>query len=265
MSLVYKTALGIMFCVLAAGSTPLRVCADSNNLPFSNFRQQGFEDRLVRMAAQDLKRPLAYVWIAQRGRELNVLQGGACDVIAGIASSVKGVAVTRPYYRSSYVFVTRRGRPIIRSFDDPRLKTARIGLQVIGADDAAVPPERALADRGLVRNIAWFRLQHSFIREQAPILLDAVERGNVDVAIAWGPLAGYYARRDHAPVEISPVSPQSERSVPFVFDISMGVRPSDSRLLAQLNSFLLRRKAEIRHLLEGYGVPLVGRPAALSR
>lgn len=254
---------GALFLCAPARPAALRVCADPNNLPFSNIEQQGFENNLAQMAAQDLGRSVEYVWISRRGGDLKSLAAGLCDVLMGTASVVRVVPVTHPYYRSTYVFVSRPGRDApIHSFNDPRLRQSRIGLeQVLGADDADVPPARALAGRGLLHNIAWYRLRPNFIQpNDGDVLIRAVEKGNVDVAIAWGPVAGYYARKDPA-VEITPVSPQSEHSVAYAFDISMGVRPGDPNLKTKLDAFIMRRKSAIRGLLRQYGVPLV-QPAA---
>lgn len=265
MSLVCRFLLAGVVCLPVWPAT-LRVCADPNNLPYSNMQQQGFENHLAQMAARDLGRSVEYVWISRRGGDLKALTAGVCDVVMGTASAVTAVPVTHPYYRSTYVFVSRRGRSTtIRSFNDPRLKRSRIGLeQILGADDADVPPARALAGRGLLRNIAWYRLRPNFIQpNDGDVLLRAVQHGDVDVAIAWGPVAGYYARKDPA-LELTPVSPQSEHSVAYAFDISMGVRPGDQNLSMKLDAFVMRRKSEIRGLLRSYGVPLM-QPAAAAR
>lgn len=265
MSLVCKFLLAGLLCI-PVWPAALRVCADPNNLPYSNMQQQGFENDLAQMAARDLGRTVQYVWISRRGGDLKALTAGLCDVVVGTASAVRAVPVTRPYYRSTYVFVSRRRRGgTIRSFNDPRLRGSRIGLeQILGADDADVPPARALAGRGLLGNIAWYRLRPNFIQaNDGDVLVRAVEKGDVDVAVAWGPVAGYYGRNDPA-LELTPVSPQSEHSVTYAFDISMGVRPGDQHLKMKLDAFLMRRKSDIRGLLRSYGVPLV-QPAAATR
>jgi|SRR5579871_842579 len=261
----YKLALVLILCT-SAWPAPLRVCADPNNLPFSNRQGEGFENELAQMVARDLGRAVQYVWIVRRGADLKALAAGACDVVMGTAAAEKVVPVTRPYYRSSYVFVTRRGTAI-HSFDDPRMKQSRIGLeQLLGADDAAEPPARALAGRGLLSRVAWYRLQPNFIQpNQSAVLLDAMKRGEIDVAVAWGPVAGYYAHRDSAPVALTPVSPQAENAVPFAFDIAMAVRPGEENLLRNLNAYISRHRAQIDALLRNYGVPLVEAAVAGNR
>lgn len=257
-------ALAAALCAGTAAAADLRVCADPDNLPYSNRQQQGFENKLAELIGRDLGRPVRTVWIPQRGPFFKALQHGVCDVVMGVPSGFEEALTTDPYYRSSYVFATPRAKHLaIRSFDDPRLKKLRIGLQVVAQDDGDVPPAQALAHRGLVRNISWYRINQNYLGANQPTrLLEGVEHGDVDVAIVWGPMAGYFAKTTGAALELTPVSPQAEGAVPFAFDISVGVRPGDTKLQAQLTSLLHRRQAEIHQLLEDYGVPLVSRRAA---
>ena len=253
----------IVACLLALSCTAvaadLRVCADPDNLPFSNSHEQGFENELARYVGRQLDRPVHYVWVPQREKFFKALAAGACDLAMEAPANYPGVQTTRPYYRSTYVFVSRRDRRLgIRSFDDPRLKTLRIGVQVMGADDAAAPPAEALTARGMIRNVTWYRLYRNYLSANHPEeLVDAVERGDVDVAIAWGPLVGYFAKKSATPLEVTPVSPRAERSIPFTFAISMAVRRDDAKLAAQLNSILERHGAQVRAILSKYGVPLL--------
>jgi mxaJ protein len=243
-----------------AQTAELRVCADPNNLPFSNRREQGFENRLARLIARDMGRKVSYVWWPQRrGFIRNTLQAKRCDVVMGIPASFELARPTRAYYRSSYVFISRRDRRLaVRSFDDPALKRLRIGLHLIGDDYANVPPAQALAKRGITRNIVGYSIYGDYSKENPPAsLIDAVARGEIDVAIAWGPLAGYFARRASAPLKIVPVSPEVDQpSLQFAFDICMGVRKEDKALLDELDAVLGRRKKDIDILLRDYGAPL---------
>jgi mxaJ protein len=243
---------------LCAQPAPFRVCADPNNLPFSNSQQQGFENRLAQLVAHDLGQPLEFVWSPQRGEFLRkTLDAGKCDAIMGLPSQLDEADTTVPYYRSTYVFVTRKDRHLaIHSFDDPALRSARIGVQVIGHESATVPPAQALIDKGLAENIVWYRLFPDFSRSNPPsALIEAVERGDVDVAIAWGPMAGYFAKHASVPLTISPVTPQKVDSIPLAFDISMGVRRGRRDLRNRLNTVIQRRKPQIQTLLQEYGVP----------
>lgn len=244
----------------------LRVCADPNNLPFSNARAEGFENRIAEIVARELGRHVEYTWMAQRrGFIRNTLRAGACDVVIGIPSSVELVLATRPYYRSTYVFVTRRGQPRIASFDDPRLRTLRVGVHLIGDDGTNSPPVHALTQRGVVGNLVGYTVYGDYSQPNPPArLVEAVARGDVDVAVAWGPLAGWVAQRSEAPLDIVPVSPQIDLPfLPHVYDIAMGVRRTDVALRDSLERAIGTRRAEIDAVLREFGVPLVG-PAPRS-
>ncbi|HEX2220040.1 MAG TPA: substrate-binding domain-containing protein [Gemmatimonadales bacterium] len=251
-----------------AAATPagvLRVCSDPNNLPFSNRAGQGFENRLAELVAAELGAQVRYTWWAQRrGFVRNTLGAGACDLIPGVPAGYELVATTEPYYRSTYVFVTRRDlSPAIESIDDPRLHRLRIGVHLIGDDYAAPPPATALARRGIVDNVRGYSLYGDYREPNPPArLVEAVAKGEVDVALVWGPLGGYFAERESAPLRVTPLLERGDGpGVPFVFDIAMGVRRGDSALARRVGTVLDQRRTEVRRILERYGVPLVpGRP-----
>ena len=213
---------------IPASETALRVCADPNNLPFSNEKGEGFENKIADLIAGEMHRPVEYTWWAQRrGFFRNTLRSGVCDVVIGVPASFELAATTRPYYRSTYVFVSRRDRGLdIRSFDDPLLKDALIGVQLVGDDGADSPPAHALSKRGLVENVRGFTLYGDYDQVSPPArIIDAVVNKEVDVAIVWGPLAGFYAAKQNVPLTIRPVSPEIDLPyLPFVYDISVGVR-----------------------------------------
>jgi mxaJ protein len=241
---------------------PLRVCADPNNLPFSNDRLEGFENRLAEMVAADLGTRVRYTWWAQRrGFLRNTLNAGLCDVVMGLPTNVELARTTRPYYRSSYVFVTRRGgavRP--RSFDDPALRVLRVGVPLVGDDGGAAPPAHALSRRGIVRSVIGYSVYGNYASENPPAaLIDAVAAGDIDVAIAWGPLAGFFAARARVPLDIVPVEPQIDRSLPMAFDMSVAVRRDDLPLIQRLQKVLDRRRADVDAILVAYRVPRVDR------
>jgi mxaJ protein len=237
----------------------LRVCADPNNLPFSDRALGGFENRLAELAARDLHRRVAYYWQPQRrGFVRTTLNAGRCDVVIGVPTSSDVVRVTRPYYRSSYVFVSRRGRaPRLSSFDDPRLRRLRIGIPIVGDDGGNPPPAQALAVRHIVDNVRGYPVYGDYSRPRPSWgVLDALLDNEVDVAVAWGPLAGYFARQAAAPIDVVPVAGPADPALPFAFDMSMGVRRDDSALAAALDQVIARHRREIRQILAGYGVPL---------
>ena len=244
----------MMMLVLAiAVSTPLRVCADPNNLPFSNARGEGFENALAQQIAAALGTTVEYTWHAQRrGFVRETLKEKTCDVIIGTIAGVKGVRTTKPYYTSSYVFVARGATPV--SFDDPKLAEQRVGVHVIGEDAAMLPPAQALARRGHITNVRGFSIYGDYTEESPPArLIDAVRTKQIDVAVAWGPLAGYYARK--AKLTIGPVGTESDLDVPMTYAIAMGVRKDDDALLDALNHFIDSHRGDIDALLERYAVP----------
>jgi mxaJ protein len=244
----------------------LRVCADPNNLPFSNAAGEGFENKLAEMMARDAGAELRYTWWAQRrGFVRNTLNAAECDVILGVPASFDRALTTRPYYRSSYVWVSRADRNVpLRSLDDPVLKRLRIGVQMIGDDFSNSPPAHALAARGLIRNIAGYSVLGDYTEPNPPArIIDAVARGEVDAAVVWGPLAGFFAKRSEAALTLTPVEPQIDLPfLPFVFDISMAVRHGDTARAAALDAFIERRRSDIDALLEQYAIPRLDRRAS---
>jgi mxaJ protein len=245
----------------------LRVCADPNNMPFSDRAREGFENRIATILGHDLGLPVTYTWWPQRrGFIRTTLNAGLCDVVVGIVSGDEQVITTAPYYRSTYVFVSRRARDYhIDSFDDPRLPHLRIGIHVIGDDYNSLPPGVALARRGMVHNVVGYSIYGNYAEPSPPSrLIDAVGRGEVDVAVVWGPLAGYYARRSPVPLVITPVSTRfATPGIPFGYAIAVGVRHSDTALRSRLDRALVRERSAIRETLVRYGVPMLASPSAM--
>jgi quinoprotein dehydrogenase-associated probable ABC transporter substrate-binding protein len=260
----YRWSLLGLVLVACGGLKPareLRVCSDPNNLPFSNQRQEGFENRLAELIARDLGATVKYSWLPQRrGFIRNTLGANVCDVIMGMTAGADRVLTTKPYYRSSYVFVYRKDHHLsIRSLDDPALKKLRIGVQLIGDDYANTPPVHALSRRGIVGNLVGFSVFGDYSKENPPArIIDAVAARQVDIALAWGPLAGYFAKHSGADLIVVPVSPAADPpALRYTFDIALAVRPGDAALRDELDTVLLRKQPEIRRILAEYGVPLV--------
>jgi len=236
-------------------AAPLRVCADPNNLPFSNRRGEGLENRLAQLIAGELNTTVSYVWWAQRrGFIRNTLAAGRCDVVMGVPSNLPSVLTTRPYYRSRYVFVSRADRHLlVRSFDDPVLRRLRIGVQVVG-DGANTPPMDALARRGMAENLVGYTVFGDYAQPNPPArIVEAVSRGDVDIAVVWGPLAGYFAGKYAVPLRVTPV-PEDGR-LPFEFAISIAVRKGDEGRRATLDRLLVSKRAEIDSILDQYNIP----------
>ena len=235
----------------------LRVCADPNNMPFSNQKQEGFENRIASLIARDLGVPVQYTWWPERrGFVRNTLKARTCDVVMQVPAGYELTEHTAPYYRSTYVFVTRADRHLtIKSFDDPALRHLRIGIHMMGDDYANSPAASALARRGLAGQIVPFMIYGDYSLPDPPAgIIRAVARDSIDVAVAWGPLAGYFAKRSPVRLVLTPVTPPSRE---FAYSMAMGVRHGDSTTRAVLDSELARRRTDIRRILEDYGVPLV--------
>lgn len=243
----------------------LRVCADPNNLPYSNRAGEGFENHLAQLVAHELGAEVEYTWWPQRRKFLHdTLQHGACDVVMGLPTATNGVLTTQPYYRSTYALVYRKhaGYDDLRSLDDPRLKTLKIGVHAIGDDYVDLPPGAVLAHRGIVHNVVMYKLYPDYRQPNPPArLIDAVARGDVDVAIAWGPLAGYFAKREPVALAVVPLT-QTHAILPFEYSISLAVRENEPALRAKLNEILQRKSSAIHALLTRYGVPLLSLPHA---
>jgi mxaJ protein len=274
-SLAIRAALRLLAAVLAisvcagASARDLRVCADPNNLPFSNAAGEGFENRIVALLARDLGARVQYTWWAQRrGAIRNTLNAGDCDVIPGMASSGDMTGTTDPYYRSTYVFVSRadRGLRSLTSLDDPRLRSLRIGVQLVGDDGANPPPAMSLARRGIVDNVRGFTVYGDYA-DKAPqaAVIQAVARGDIDVALVWGPTAGYFSALSGVPMVLAPVTPWLDGpQSPMVFDISMGLRRDDRPLRRELDRALARNREAIGRILDDYHVPRVADPSATA-
>ena len=258
-------ALAVL-CSSAAwsGAPPQRelaVCADPANLPFSNDRLEGFENRIAQLVTEELHATLRYAWNLQRRSFLRrTLGAGACDLVLGAPVGWQGLSTTRPYYRSSYVFVSRRdsGLQALHRFDDPALSHLKIGLHTVGAEGANTPPAMLLGRHGLGANVRGYPMWGEEKEEGTPgRLIDAVARGEVDVAVVWGPIAGYYARAHGGRLAVVPAEDDAAApELPMSFDVAMGVRRTDESLRQEVQAALDRRSPEVRAILAGYGVPL---------
>jgi mxaJ protein len=253
----------VLLCALVsvarAEPARLRVCADPNNLPFSNAAGAGLENRLAELIATELRATVEYTWWAQRrGFFRNTLKAERCDVVLGVPADLGLVAATRPYYRSVYALVFRRdGAHRPGSLDDPALRKARIGVPLAGDDGANPPPAHALAARGIVDNVVGYSLYGDHARAMpAAGPLRALSRGEVDVAIVWGPLAGWYAKSIDPRLEVVPLGAGTDKSgQPLGFDIAVGVRRGDRALRDAIDAALARRRHAIDELLAEFGVP----------
>ena len=247
--------LALLACCSRVESRDLVVCADPDNLPFSREDGSGFENRIAELVAHDLQARLVYRWLPlRRGIVRKTLGAGLCDVLIGVPADPAVIATTIPYYRSSYALITRAdwGAPV-SSFDDTRIRTSRIGIPLIGADGAAVPPASALARRGIWDNVEGFPVYGALPVAQR--MMDALATSQLDIAVAWGPAVGYYAQRAKVPIDLA-LAPD-ETSAPESFSIAIAVRDDASELRDDLNATLDRERPRIDAVLAEYGVPLL--------
>ena len=248
-------ALALLGCCSQVEPRDLVVCADPDNLPFSRQDGSGFENRIAELVAQDLDARLVYRWLPlRRGVARKTLGAGLCDVLMGVPADPARVATTIAYYRSSYALATRSDwGPPVSSFDDPRLRTSRVGVPLIGADGAAAPPGLMLARRGILDNVTGFPIYDAVPVTQR--MVDALARGELDVALVWGPTAGYYLRRAEVPIAL--VLAPEDASVPESFAIAIAVRDDERALRDEIKAALERDRSRIDAILAQYGVPLL--------
>jgi quinoprotein dehydrogenase-associated probable ABC transporter substrate-binding protein len=233
---------------------PLRVCGDPNNLPFSNKRSEGFENKIAEVIAKELKIELAYFWWPhQMGLVRRALKPGLCDVMISIPQGWDRVLWTKPYYRSAYTFVYPKDRGFqISSLDDPILKRLKIGVYINS------PPAEALANRGITTNVVGYSPYYDSITERRDEILQNLMAGEIDIVIDWGPMAGYAAKQLNGSRPLEVVLLQGgEPGSPFTFEFSMGVKEGNTALKAELEQAISKRHAEIGKILEEYGVPLL--------
>ncbi|MBV8356890.1 MAG: substrate-binding domain-containing protein [Deltaproteobacteria bacterium] len=242
----------------------LRVCADPNNLPFSNSQGQGFENHIAELIAEDLGARVSYTWWAQRrGYVRHTIRAGDCDIWMGVADGVDMLSTTQPYYRSTYVFVTRANRHLnISSLDDPRLRSLLIGVQMVGDDATNTPPAHALARRGIINNVRGYMLYGDYNRpDPQRRIIDAVASGALDIAIVWGPIAGYFATKEPQAINITAVDPGADSETwPMAFNISMGVKHGNLAFKERIQKALNDKHYAILTVLSAYHVPVVSAP-----
>ncbi len=240
----------------------LRVCADPDNLPFSHEDGSGFENRIAQLVADELHLPLKNFWMPlRRGFVRKSLGANECDVFIGVPVRFERVLPTKPYYRSTYVFVTRAddAKPL-QTFDDERISALRVGVQLVGNDLAATPPGHALVQRGAVDRVTGFTVYGDGPAAQR--MVEALARGQIDAALIWGPQAGYFAQQAARPMHVSIATPPPALHMPFEFAISMGVRRGDKALRDALDAVIDKRRADIDAILASYQVPRTDAGAA---
>ena len=231
-----------------------RACADPRNLPFSNQAGEGFENRIADLFAKKLGKGLAYAFYpGATGFIRNTLNARRCDVVMGIPLGDDLVQPTNPYYRTAYVAAYAKDGPLagLDSLADPRLKTAKIGVV------AGTPPVTYLAVNGLLGQIKSYALVvDTRFDSSTAEMMDDLDKGVIDVALTWGPIAGYYALHAKTPTALQPLVKESG-GPKLVYRIAMGVRHSDQNWKRDLNKLISQNRTEIDAILRSYGVPLL--------
>lgn len=238
----------------------LRVCADADNLPFSNQTGEGYENKIAELIAKSWNSRLEYVWWPIRRGYFRMLNGTYCDVVIESPAGLDMAGSTKPYYRSGYMFLSRKGSDLenINSLADPRLKKLRIGVNLfVSSDGEHSPPEMALSRYGVVGNLKGYNTSYDEnIRPED--IINGVAKKDVDLAIVWGPMAGYFVKKSPVPLVLTPIAVDvdSASGYPMRYNIGMAVRRQDRVLRDSLQTLLDRRAPEIQAILKQYGVPL---------
>ncbi|MEJ2395271.1 MAG: substrate-binding domain-containing protein [Candidatus Thiodiazotropha sp.] len=231
----------------------LTVCGDPNHLPFSNKKMEGFENKVAQLIADDLNRTLRYRWWPQTlGFVRNTLQVRHCDLVMGVTSVNELLQNTNPYYRSVYALVYRKDSALnIHTLDDPALKELKLGIV------AGTPPATLLAKYGLLGRVRPYqRTVDTRLFSPATQAVNDVAKGEIDVAVIWGPIAGYAARNQQTPLVVVPL-PAKEDSVPLAFNVSMGIRRRETNWKHELNKELEKLAPRIQQILLEFDIPLL--------
>ena len=234
----------------------LRVCADPSNMPFTDESGKGFENRLADLVAEKTgRKSVSYTWFPMAtGFVRNTLRANRCDIIMGYAQGDELVQNTNAYYRSTYVLVFKKGSGFdgVETIEDPKLAGKKIGI--VGG----TPPSANMAAAGLMKTAKNYPLMVDtrFAPSMAELMIKDMLDGVIDVAILWGPMAGYYARESGADLTVVPLVNEKTGSR-MMYRITMGVRPSDQEWKRTLNQVIRDNQAEINKILLEYNVPII--------
>jgi mxaJ protein len=235
----------------------IRVCADPDNMPSSNDKSEGFENKIAQLIATELKAKLDYVWYPNRRGYFRILNGMYCDLALEAPAGLDMAGVTKPYFRSGYFFVARQGSGLedLKSLADPRLKKLKIGVNMYTSDAENSPPAMALSRYGVVGNLKGYFTFFSN-QERPEDIIKGVANKDVDIAIAWGPLAGYFAKQSPVPLTLAPLPAKDSLSdIPFQYNMGIAVRRRDKEFRDSLEAVLERRRPAIDSILKAYNIP----------
>jgi len=232
----------------------LRVCADPRNLPFSNEKGEGFENKLAELFADKLHKKLDYVYFPQATGFVRMTLGAhRCDVIMGFPQGGELAQGTNPYYRTAYALVVKQGSGLddVTTLEDERLKGKHIGIV------AGTPPATNMAAAGLMANAKPYPLMiDTRVDSSVEAMINDLSSGAIDAGVLWGPMAGYYAKKSSQPLHVTPLVKEST-GPRLVYRIGMGVRSADQNWKRQLNALISENQQEINKILLDFGVPLL--------
>jgi mxaJ protein len=231
-----------------------KVCADPENMPFSNNKQEGFEDKIAQVLAQDLGKKLTFTYAYSRqGFFRNTLGANRCDVVIGTTSDADNMRTSKPYYRAGHVFVWRKASNYnITDWTSPDLRKGFIG--VIDHSPATIP----MNDNNLIANARPYRIQRD-LNLPSSFMIDDLAKGDIDIAIAWGPIGGYFAKQSKVPMVVAPIPEYETENAKGkeYWNISVGVRKKDKERMAMIQGALDRNQAKIIKILDDFGIPHV--------
>lgn len=231
-----------------------KVCADPENMPFSNNKQEGFEDKIAQVLAQDLGKKLTFTYAYSRqGFFRNTLGANRCDVVIGTTSDADMMRTSKPYYRAGHVFVWRKASNYnITDWTSPDLRKGFIG--VIDHSPATIP----MNDNNLIANARPYRIQRD-LNLPSSFMIDDLAKGDIDIAIAWGPIGGYFAKQSKVPMMVAPIPEYETENAKGkeYWNISVGVRKKDKERMAMIQGALDRNQAKIIQILDDFGIPHV--------
>ena len=232
----------------------LRVCADPRNLPFSNEKGEGFENKLAELLAAKLQKKIDYMYFPQATGFVRLTLGAhRCDVIMGFPQGDDLVQGTNPYYRTAYALISKPGSGLeeVTTLDDARLKGKHIGIV------AGTPPATDMAAHGLMTNAKPYPLMiDTRVDSSAEAMINDLNKGEIDAAVLWGPMAGFYAKKSNPPLHVEPLV-HEQAGPQLVYRIGMGVRRADQNWKRLLNRLIQENQPEINKILLNYGVPLL--------
>jgi len=235
----------------------LRVCADPDNLPASNQAGQGYEIKIAELIAQTWGWRVEYAWWpVRRGFFSRALNGRYCDVAITAPSGLDIAGVTSPYFRSGYYIVYRKDSGLnLSSLADTTFRRLRIGVHILNSDAENTPPAMALSSYGVVGNLVGFPTNYSDMYRPDDIF--KALGTSIDVAIVWGPIAGYFVQQSRVPLVMHKVAEDTVQGIPFVYSMGMGVRRRDTKFRDSLQAVIDQKRGDLVKILQSFNVPLL--------